>query len=274
MIQALLSRSLYPLLRRREFRGKRRLRRFAPLPRSGRRVIAIGAGNRIELDLTEALQRDYYYGLFDLLELRLMRRILERYGGDFVDVGAYIGVYSVTAARVPGCRVLAFEPHPAARAQLERNFELNESAGTVVAAAAGSARGESVLQLAVGGDAAWSTISEDGRFGALTATLSVAVSTVDEEVGALGLSPSFVKIDVEGGELDVVSGMDATLRGRPTLLVEVSPESAAELASILSGFGYRDYRFERTRIVRGAVGSGGIYNALFVAPAHLSSARE
>lgn len=55
----------------------------------------------------------YSFGFY-LCERRLMRGIFKRYGGDFVDMEAYIGVYAITAARrIPGCRVLAFEPHPA-----------------------------------------------------------------------------------------------------------------------------------------------------------------
>lgn len=266
----LLNRTVYPILRRVEFRGKRRLRRFAPVPESGRRIVRIGATLRVELDLSEPLQRDYYFGMFDLFELGLVRRILSARGGDFVDVGAYIGVYSVAAAQATNGRVLAFEPHPGACEQLERNLRLNGSDAIVVAAAAGAGTGEAVLHVAAGGDASWSTMADDGRFGASDTEVPVPVSTVDDEVARHGLSPSVVKIDVEGRELDVLAGMEATLAGMPALLVEVSPESAAALESRLVSANYRGFRIERSRVVVGAAGGRGIYNALFIPADHAS----
>jgi FkbM family methyltransferase len=262
-----LNRTAYPILRRVEFRGKRRLRRYAPIPTDGRCAVTIGGNLRVELDLSEPLQRDYYFGLFDLVELGLVRRALAARGGDFVDVGAYIGVYSVAAARATSGRVLAFEPHPGARRQLERNLELNGVVATVVAGAAGAATGSSVLHVATGGDASWSTMTDDGRFGASDAEVPVTVSTVDDEVARFGLAPSVVKIDVEGRELDVVAGMEATLKDLPVLLVEVTPDTAAALESRLLPAGYRGFRIERSRAVPGAAGGLGIYNALFVSPA-------
>jgi FkbM family methyltransferase len=265
-----LNRTVYPILRRVEFRGKRRLRRFAPVPERGRRVVRIGANLRIELDLSEPLQRDYYFGMFDLFELDLVRRILSAHGGDFVDVGAYIGVYSVVAAQATNGRVLAFEPHPTAREQLGRNLRLNGSNAIVVAGAAGASSGEAILHVAAGGDASWSTLAEDGRFGALDAGVPVSVTTVDDEVARNRLSPSVVKIDVEGRELDVFAGMEATLAGLPALLVEVSPESAAALESRLVSANYRGFRIEPSRVVDGAASGRGIYNALFVSTDHAS----
>jgi FkbM family methyltransferase len=185
-----------------------------------------------------------------------------------VDVGAYIGVYSVVAAQATSGRVLAFEPHPRARGQLERNLRLNGSDAIVVAAAAGSGSSEAVLHVAVDGDASWSTMADDGRFGASDAQVPVSVTTVDEEVARNGLSPCVIKIDVEGRELEVFAGMQATLAALPALLVEVTPQSATSLESQLLPAGYRGFRIEPSRLVIGAAGGRGIYNALFVSPDH------
>jgi hypothetical protein len=92
----------------------------------------------------------------------------------------------------------------------------------------------------------------------------VSVSTVDDEVARHGLSPSAVKVDVEGRELEVFAGMEVTLAALPALLVEVTPESATALESRLLPAGYRGFRIEPSRVVAGAAGGDGIYNALFV----------
>jgi hypothetical protein len=64
--------------------------------------------------------------------------------------------------------------------------------------------------------------------------------------------------------------MEATLAASPTLLVEVSRESAAALETRLGSVGYQGFRIERSQLVPGAVGAGGIYNALFVPSRHAS----
>jgi len=81
------------------------------------------------------------------------------------------------------------------------------------------------------------------------------------EVEAAGLAPSVVKIDVEGGELAVVAGMQRTLeRHRPVLLVEVNEASARELARTLEG--YSGFRVGRG--LEPLASGRGLFNALFL----------
>ena len=58
-----------------EFPGKRRLRLRVALPTAGVHNVAL-LGARFRLDLSESLHRDYYFGLCDQVELRLIRRLL------------------------------------------------------------------------------------------------------------------------------------------------------------------------------------------------------
>src|SRR5258708_5462955 len=123
-IKKLLGVAVLPITRRVEFPGKRRLRTFIRLPDAGTREVNLG-GARFRLDLRESMYRDYYFGLFDQLELRVIRRMLV-HGGDFVDAGASIGIYTIDIARALGARgrVLALEPNPFVRARLEENVRL------------------------------------------------------------------------------------------------------------------------------------------------------
>jgi FkbM family methyltransferase len=252
---------LYRLFRRVDFRGKGRLRERLPVPSAGRPVVSFPGGVRLRLDLRESLQRDFYFGLYDQRELRLVTERL-RSGGDFVDVGAHIGMYAVRAALELATRrrVLAFEPNPSARAQLLENVELNGCGNViVVAAAVADQPGEATLHVPATPDPSFSSL-EGGRF-ADGETLAVPVTTVDAAVAEHGLQPSVVKIDVEGGEAAVVRGMAETVtRFRPAVLVEVSAESAPEVRRLLAG--YRAFRVGRR--LEPLESGRGLFNALFI----------
>jgi FkbM family methyltransferase len=235
-----------------------------PVPSDGLVVAGFPGGMRLRLDLRESLQRDFLFGLYDRRELALVRERL-RGGGDFVDVGAHVGMYTVAASLALGDRgrVLAFEPNPAARAQLEANVALNGCENVVVSPrAVGDAAGEAVLHVPATPDPSFSSL-EPGRF-AEGEPISVEVTTVDAEVEALGLRPALVKVDVEGGELAVIAGLERTLDARPPLLVEVSQETGPELERRLAPLGYRAFRVGR-HLQPGLAGRPGLFNALFEA---------
>lgn len=262
---AILGSTLYPLLRRLEFRGKRRLVQRLPAPRSGSRVVRLPGGARIQLDLAESLQREIFVGLVDRLELGLVRRVLAG-GGDYVEAGAHIGVYAVTACRAltPGSRALLFEPNPDALAQLVPNLSRAGCDGATVCRAAASERaGTSVLHLPATPDAAWATLGAD-RFPEGRA-VEVATATVDAEVERLGLTPSLFKIDVEGHELAVFAGAGETLRrARPTVLCEVSGDTAPAVAQLAGELGYETYRVHLRRLVPGYGEPRGIFNLVLL----------
>jgi FkbM family methyltransferase len=258
-----LERTLFPLFRRVDFRGKGRLRRVLPVSEEGSRLVAFPGGIRLRLDLSESLQRDYLFGLYDVRELAIVRDLLAG-GGDFVDVGAHIGLYTVAAALAVRGRgsVLALEPNPLARGQLEENLRLNRlDNATVSPRAVADAPGRTLLHVPASADPSFSSL-EPGRFVEGT-PVPVDVTTVDAEVEAAGLEPSLVKIDVEGGELAVVAGMSRTLEARPAVLVEVGPRSAPELERDFGARGYRGYRIGR-RLDPGLGRAEGLFHALFL----------
>jgi FkbM family methyltransferase len=258
----MLGRALYPAFRRVDFRGKGRLRSRLPVPQEGRPVVTFPGGFRLRLDLRESLQRDFYFGLYDRHELRLVADRLDT-GGDFVDVGAHVGMYALRAAVALGTRgrVLAFEPNPAARAQLEENVALNERGNIVVrSTAAAASPGRATLHVPATADPSFSSL-EGGRF-AEGAPLEIETETIDDVVAQTGLRPAVIKIDVEGGELDVLRGARRTIaEHRPAVLVEVSEHTAAAVAEELTG--HRGSLVSRRRLEPLSAGRG-LFNAWFV----------
>lgn len=136
---------------------------------------------------------------FDPEERRLIREQLPP-DGVFVDIGANVGIYSLTAACAPGFkgRVLAVEPNPIALARLRENLALNEQGARVevLPIALADNEGEVTLHLDpsnLGGGsieragAGGGTVSVPAR--PLTAVLAERVARVD-----------ILKIDVEGAE--------------------------------------------------------------------------
>jgi FkbM family methyltransferase len=248
---------LLPLMRRFEFPGKRRLRLRIRVPEQGVKLVVFPEGMTLKLDLSESLQRDFYAGLHDAHELRLVRRLLD---GDFVDVGAHIGLYTVFAAGLHRGRVLAFEPNPAARRQLEENVRLNSCDNVIVSdAAASSQRGHARLAVPRTNDPSFSTLERAEFEGD---AVDVRTTTVDDEVERHGLRPSLVKIDVQDHELDVLAGMERTLEHRPAVLCEIGEVTADTIAEHFRG--WRAYRVESRRLREGVGDVRGYFNALFV----------
>ncbi len=104
-------------------------------------------------------------------QLRFVARVL-RPAGVFVDIGAYIGLYSLLAAKIVGAngRVIAFEPYPGSRELLRKNVMLNRLGGIVCVErfAIGDAEGTGKLRAAGVCDLNTLTASSVKAFGDLS----------------------------------------------------------------------------------------------------------
>jgi FkbM family methyltransferase len=146
----------------------------------------------------------------------------------FVDVGAYMGLYTVYACR-RARRVLAVEPNPMALAYLKANVALNNCHNTIVVPKAASDK-RGVVKLRIPRPARRGHIPTTASIvwsfeGALE--IDVEADTLDNIVDDVGLdSVDFIKIDVEGAEGLVVKGAERTLRKARAILIEIWPENA------------------------------------------------
>jgi len=137
--------------------------------------------------------------------------------GDVVyDIGAYLGSFTLRAARAvgPGGRVVAFEPDPTTRAVLMQSVEENGFSGTVevVAAAVGERAGRAQLRRHPT-DPSQHSIAE-GRQGSV---VDVDVRRLDDERWA---PPDVVKIDAEGGDLGVLRSLGERVANVRVAIVE------------------------------------------------------
>jgi FkbM family methyltransferase len=163
-----------------------------------------------------------------------------------VDIGAYLGVYSILAAKLGCPRVLAFEPNSHNFIQLEKNLSLNSLEDSVESyRVAVGAESKTVSMITPGGrpNSSGSQISNsptDRRLESWEIESDVKMATLDsllvDEVSRI----SVIKIDAEGYELFVLQGANMTLKThRPSILVELLDlEKKFEADNFLGRFGY------------------------------------
>lgn len=139
-----------------------------------------------------------------------------------LNLGAYIGYYSVLAARRVGPygRVYAFEPDPRNYRFLLHNSRLNKSGAKVVHVPKAAAHEVGVLPFFFGGDPIVNSLWRKKGVGT---TLEIECTTVDEILG--NQSVQVIKIAVQGGEIHAIKGMAQTLSNceKVIMFVECSP---------------------------------------------------
>jgi FkbM family methyltransferase len=162
--------------------------------------------------------------LYDYNNMSLIRALLAD-GGDFIDIGANIGSYTIISAEQPRARVLAIEPHPQTFEYLSRNVARNGYENVhLVRAAVGASEGSITITDTPG--SAVTHVTRDGS------GLAVPLRRMDRLLAETGLSPDVVKIDVEGFELGVLQGFGERLRDVNVLLIEMNALGAGNAAEV------------------------------------------
>ncbi|MCW2783441.1 MAG: Methyltransferase FkbM [Marmoricola sp.] len=147
-----------------------------------------------------------------------------------IDIGANLGQFAVWAVDVLGVQhIVCIDPLPDAKEQLGATAtHLRPCRVEIVSAALGSARGKQTLHITAASDSSslLPISPADGLPGALreVGTHEVDVLVGDELLFSLGPfeRPTLVKIDVQGAEIDVLSGLTNVLSSADAVLVEVS----------------------------------------------------
>jgi len=196
-------------------------------------------------------QRIYFFGVWEPSLTRWIGQRL-RPGDTFIDVGAHIGYYTLLAASLVTAsgRVVAIEASPSIFTALRHNLTRNRVRNVrAVRVAASDRAGVVKIFRGPASNLGATTLVEEQGF-----ELEVQV---DAEPLSLVLQPKemqtarLMKIDVEGAELAVVTGLLPLLpsaRSDFELIVEVHPTHLAQqgkhteqLLNTLSSAGYRAY---------------------------------
>jgi methyltransferase FkbM-like protein len=176
--------------------------------RTRRLPLGIARGIRLEIDFRH--QTKLYLGLYEIELNRHLRRLC-RAGFRAFDVGGQFGYDALVFAKLTGAPVVSFERDEACLAVMGRNFASNPKLAPLL-------------------EARRAFVTDKTNRGALA---------LDDFASEWG-TPDFIKIDVEGGEVDVLRGAARLLRDlKPGALVEVhSPQLERDCSRILVDAGY------------------------------------
>ncbi|MGA2017852.1 MAG: FkbM family methyltransferase [Opitutaceae bacterium] len=193
-------------------------------------------------------------GWIGSLERNALQQVV-RPGMTVLDVGANLGLYTVLLSRLAGPtgRVIAFEPDKHHFALLTRNCALNGCANVEAHnVALGDRSGRLALRKRFFNTGANTLGRPDTR--SFPSEVEVDVVSLDEFLPAL--RPDLVKIDVQGWEVEVLSGMQRMLADSPHIAfhLEYFPEglrhaghSPAELLDLLTKQNFQLYLIENSR---------------------------
>jgi len=228
------------------------------------------------LAMNDACGRAILRGDFEPAEQRFVERYLQP-GMTVLDIGAHHGFYSLLASQKVGAagRVVAFEPSPRERQKLLRHLELNGCSNvTVEAMALGASAGDAELFVVQGKETGCNSLRSP-EVSLHTKKITVPVTSLDRYLEQRGTARvDFVKMDVEGGELDVLRGAAAMLQRppRPVILCEVQEErtrawgyAAGEIITQLVERQYGWFRIMAEGFLRPLVSKRNIFNGNFVA---------
>ncbi len=190
------------------------------------------------------------------------RRMVSFYGqflspGDLAfDIGAHVGS-RVGAWRRLGARTIAVEPQPDCLRVLRLLYGRDPSV-TLLPNAVGAQPGRAQLAISSATptvssmSSTWmSTVTQDRRFARIrwTSSIDVEVVTLDELIARFGV-PAFCKVDVEGFELEVLSGLSHPV---PALSFEYLPpahDAALSTLELVERLGRYEYNYSPSETMR------------------------
>lgn len=174
------------------------------------RTLPVGIARGIRMDIDFAREARLYCGLYELELNRHLRRLCSP-GVKAFDVGGQYGYDALLFAKRTAAPVISFECDAAACARMLHTVQLNPRLAALIR----------VVPAMVG----------TGRDG----TVSL------DDYAAESFEPDLIKIDVEGGELDVLTGAMGLLENAfPALVVEVhSADLERRCGRLMVERGYR-----------------------------------
>lgn len=170
-------------------------------------------------------------------------------GDTVLDIGGHIGLYAVTFGKLvqPSGKVYSFEPTPVTNQLLQKTVTINhlQQVVSVQKEAVSKEEGETVFYISNDlADNSNSLVNYDKPKS--VKGVKVPLVSIDSFRNRINHKIDFIKIDVEGAELDAVKGARETLlNDRPTCILALHPhqikskgDSLDEIWDVVIGYKY------------------------------------
>lgn len=155
----------------------------------------------------------------------------------FIDIGANIGSHTIWMAAIANVTVHAFEPNNKLNSAIRRTAEINDLAAQVTVHAMGIGRNEAQASISEG------KMQNMGGWKLKTGKGDVPVAPLDSLNFPAQIS--IIKVDVEGMEIDVLTGARETIgRDQPALYCEAKERD--EFEALLEEMKGQDYMLVAT----------------------------
>lgn len=214
------------------------------------------------------------YGEWCEVEVDLYKTLLSE-GSNVIEIGANIGLHTIPLSKICGKgSIICFEPQPPIFNMLCGNLAMNNILNVMPYNKAVGDRCGSVVIPVSSYDKPWNYGSfsiekgynSEGDYDASPAMQCIDLITIDAFTESTGLKVDFIKIDVEGYELNCIRGAVNTIKdNRPAIFCEaINKNITNEVVSFLSDLGYEGFWFigNRYRQDNFFACPGQIYNKL------------
>jgi len=164
-------------------------------------------------DVPKGIRKQLYQKRYEHQEFLLVREALKP-GDRVLEVGAGIGFIGIACARICGAdNILSYEPNPAMKPVIEKNYALNGLTPNLRSKVLATAPGEVEFFFDEG---VLSSSLIDRRHGGATRVQADAIAEVIESY-----DPTVLVMDVEGAEIDLLRSCD--LKNITKIIIEMHP---------------------------------------------------
>ena len=153
-------------------------------------------------------------------------------GSVVVDAGARIGTFAARISRTLGAegKIIAIEPEPRNFACLRKNIEAN-GLKNIIAIQKALWSQEQPLKIHLSGNSAAHSVHHDPFYSSTDSSVCVEADTLDRILEELGIaSVDFIKMDIEGSEIEALKGMRKTLASNVQLAIAAYHPVEGQLA--------------------------------------------
>jgi len=226
------------------------------------KIIETEYGFKMSIDTSDFAQRRHITeeGSEEMFISELLSEKMPEYNGDFIDIGANVGYYTLMFCKLSTGAVFAFEPLSYNVEKLEENVKLNTLDHRVVSFSYGlsSTDHTSNLHFDPSNRGAAGVESRDTPFYTNKKEERCEFKELDD-VQIRSDDISLIKIDVEGHEVNVIEGGEETIkRYKPDVLIELHPtalekqnQCITQVLSHLNKYGYSSVYTSNDRVQLG-----------------------